>query len=1274
MVVKKFKRKEIQRKKKEYIPLQKSITMMATLGFLINSITTAGAIKGDSSFGTQVNSNGNVHTITTENINGSNAFNKFDEFKLDANNIANMHFGKQDTNGVENLFNFVEGRVDIHGTVNAIKENKIGGNLYFLSSDGMVVGNTGVINTGALYMITPTEDAFDDAVKMAKIKNVHSGIKDENNISIPLNPKGTITVRGQVNAVNHIGLYAANVEVGNVGTLDPVDEGATYQNKINLQTGVVSFDSLVNINGIAKSGLSGEALKATKTGDGNIVLVAKANEIKPKASVDGIFYENEATNISAKIEINGKIESAGSITLDAHAMNGTHDKSTIPNPSEGTPVEDTKYNGAYALANVTSTIEIKKDAVITSEKDITIKSRAENVYESSALDHAGKNFSLKILGSVTSLNVDVGRYELTSNSKINIENGSKVTSEGKLTLDSFSKAGIKAGASTSFFQIKDLIGDKTGLNVIPSAGVAYAKSNSNSEITIGGDLAAASDIDVNSTSKNTLKVSTSSTTKHTKAIASVAVLVADGENTSNVTIDGNLTSANGNIDVKSKVESSIQTEASASAADKTAIVTAVNVTTHNSSSNIKIDGKITAEGADKKVNISSENLVTDNEIITNNSIGTSKFLNTTVFENGAFTNLTSSLATGAKKLFGMSGDDGSADINFDLSKYFGVGVTAAVVQESNTSSINIGKDAVISAKGDVDITSNTTIEDLHVVSKGSANANRKDESKKLESDAAVTFTKLNNNSSIVIAGDVTGKTVDINSQVKMEYNRIEKMKKELNLAVEALEKFELEGDALAATNEFKEKVAEINKNDGMNFGEAALGKISALSEVTGKLIAALGEETLGDLTDVIKEALDFASVGNYGNIYSSATAKSSADTAALTGNVAWTDINNSSKVLIDKGAKITATNGDMNITSNNITEIVGIAGTMAKVAKEGQNSSTAIGASFIMQNVDTSSIVAVAEGAELISSNGNIEVKADSTIYHTGAAVSAGKGSNGLSGMISYSKGNSDNKISIDDKVLISAEKALKIAATNNTNVTNVAGAIAMGNGNAAVGVGGAINDYTVNNNALIQDNNNFIKELIKEMKIEDTQKEADPDKTYKITASSFDVSAKTDGTINAVGVAGGVSTVDDSGQPGFFKPVTDLMDKGTGLVKNGVSGVSNYFTPKLGGSKIDNALNTGGGTAQGGGNNSSGASGSSTPNFNLTVAGSLALNNLDNETNAIVDGAVLEIKNGDISVEAEDTSFTGAWAGAAAVQWQNTNKANTQSVGVGGACRYQHD
>ncbi|WP_278537990.1 hypothetical protein [Fusobacterium varium] len=1283
MAVKKSKRKEVQTREKEYISLQKSIAVMASVGFLINSITAAGAIKGDSSFGTKVNTNGNVHNITTENINGSNAFNKFDEFKLDANNIANMHFGQQNTKGVENLFNFVNGRVDIHGTVNAIKENKIGGNLYFLSSDGMVIGNTGVVNTGALYMITPTKDVFDTAVEMAKIKKNGTEVKygtpypglipgKDGNISIPLNPKGTITVRGQVNAVNHIGLYAANVEVGNVGTLDSKNEGAAYQNKVNLKTGVVEFSNLVNINNI-ESGLNGKALEATKTGDGDIVLMARANEIKSKASVDGIFYENTATDISAKIEINGKIESAGNVTLDAYAMNGTHDKSAIPNPSSGTPAEDVKYNGAYAMANVTSTIEIKKDAVITSakDKDITIKSKAENVYESSALDHAGKNVPLEILGTATSLNVDVGRYELASNSKINIESGAKVTSGGKLTLNSSSEAGIKAGASTSFFQIKDFIGDKTGVNAIPSAGVAYAKSNSNSEITVGGNLTAASDIDIDSTSKNTLKISTASTTKHTQAIASVGILVANGENTSKVAINGNLTSANGNVDVKSKTESSIQTEASASAADKTAIVTAVNITTHNSSSDIEIDGNITTNGEGKKVNISSENLVTDNEIITNNSIGTSKFLNTTVFENSDFNNFTSALTTGIKGFLGMNGDDGSTDVKFDLSQYFGIGVTAAIVQENNTSSIKIGKDGVISAKGDVEIASNTTIEDLHIVSKGSANANRKDESKKLESDAAVTYTKLNNSSSVAISGNVTGKTVDINSQVKMEYNRIEKMKEELNQAVEALKNFELAGEAKDAAERFFQKVQEINKiekNDGMNLGEATLERIAALSEVTGELIAALGEETLGDLTDVIKEALDFASVGNYGNIYSSATAKGAVDTATITGNVAWTDINNSSKVLVDKGAKITAANGDMNISSSNITEVVGIAGTMAKTATEGQNSSTAIGASFIMQNIDTSSIVAVAEGAELISSKGSIEVKADTSVYHTGAAVSAGKGSNGLSGMISYSKGNSDNKISIDDKVLISAEKALKIAAANNTNVTNVAGAFAMGNGNTAIGVGGAINDYSVNNNALIQDNSEFIDKLKKEMNIEKTKDKVTIGENNKITASSFDMSAKTDGKINAVGVAGGVSTVDDSGQPGFFQPIIDIMNKGTNLVKNGVSGVSNYFTGKLEGDNVNSALNMGGTASQSGGTNSSGASQSSTPNFNLTIAGSLALNNLDNKTNAIVDGVVLEIKNGNISVGAEDTSFTGAWAGAAAIQWQNTSKANTQSVGIGGA------
>lgn len=42
------------------------------------------------------------------------------------------------------------------------RTKKIGGNLFFFSSDGMAVGKTGVINAGALYVATPTKTAFDE--------------------------------------------------------------------------------------------------------------------------------------------------------------------------------------------------------------------------------------------------------------------------------------------------------------------------------------------------------------------------------------------------------------------------------------------------------------------------------------------------------------------------------------------------------------------------------------------------------------------------------------------------------------------------------------------------------------------------------------------------------------------------------------------------------------------------------------------------------------------------------------------------------------------------------------------------------------------------------------------------------------------------------------------------------------------------------------------------------------------------------------------------------
>ena len=140
-------------KRDRYLTKEKTVALMATLGFIVNSLTAnATKITAGSTGGTTITNKDGVYDIETTNKKGNNAFNHFNQFELSPNNIANMYFGTKQDNSAENLFNFVDSRIEVNGTVNAIKNNKIGGNLYFLSSDGMVVGNTGTINTGSLHV------------------------------------------------------------------------------------------------------------------------------------------------------------------------------------------------------------------------------------------------------------------------------------------------------------------------------------------------------------------------------------------------------------------------------------------------------------------------------------------------------------------------------------------------------------------------------------------------------------------------------------------------------------------------------------------------------------------------------------------------------------------------------------------------------------------------------------------------------------------------------------------------------------------------------------------------------------------------------------------------------------------------------------------------------------------------------------------------------------------------------------------------------------------
>ena len=101
------------------------------------------------------------------------------------------------------MVNTVNDRISIYGTVNALRNNKIGGKMYFLSDKVMVVGSSGVINEGALTVIT-SGNTFTSAETAAQ------AITDN---SWSLDSTASIDIHGRINTATGIDLRAAYINV-----------------------------------------------------------------------------------------------------------------------------------------------------------------------------------------------------------------------------------------------------------------------------------------------------------------------------------------------------------------------------------------------------------------------------------------------------------------------------------------------------------------------------------------------------------------------------------------------------------------------------------------------------------------------------------------------------------------------------------------------------------------------------------------------------------------------------------------------------------------------------------------------------------------------------------------------------------------------------------------------------------------------------------------------------------------------------------------------------
>lgn len=834
---------------------QKIVSAVTAIGFVMQPVaalasTITRADKPDVNLATSP-----VTKIFAENVFGNVAINKFDKFQLDANHIANMYFGMSETsNSAANLVNFVDSRIDINGTVNAIQNQKIGGNLFFFSSDGMAVGQSGVINAGALYVATPTKTAFDDYKKLDTEDKFNTIIKDEGFAKIPINASGTISVLGKVNAVNAVNMRAAKIGVGkNVSenAIGDVAAGATATDA-SIRTGVVDFKDIVNI-GKVKSDLTGNALKATKDGSGDIVLAASNNYNDNYSMLDD-FSKIAGAKVEAELSVaNGaEVKATGNAKLSAQALNNVVVEKSDQYKENYTPSTTTNSHLYGQIVTTNATVNVD-GTVEATQVDITAD--AVNRYvsaESSVLN--ASNVTSNIVGALTA-NLDASYAVLNSKAEVNVgqsaeinATGSDTVSAGKvvkpaLNIKANSSVEVGAGASTALLKVMNV----AGTNIIPAAAVTYSQTHNEAAVNIDGTLKSTGGTSVTALANSKVNSEAKATTMDVSEnpnLGDVALNITTGDNKSSVTIGktAQMTELQKDVNIEAKSQNSVITKAEVSTGEKAVVATAINVTDYDSKANVNINGNVSSK--DGSLSVNAENVLTDNTVIANNAMGSSAFMKKIV------TNI-----KGSQSLDSLIGENGAKDqllggikkwlanakytpqklkdkINAPstpsaptqpkpwdkLANLMSTGVSVGVAVESNTADVKIGQGVALAAKNDLNITAKSVIEDTQMQITGKSNNYDKDVDNKALVNASVLYSKLDNTATVTVAGGeeaqgsahatnvtLTGGKVNIAANSSFEYNRINRMVQEV---LEACAKVR---DAYTDNTEINTAVTELEK-------------------------------------------------------------------------------------------------------------------------------------------------------------------------------------------------------------------------------------------------------------------------------------------------------------------------------------------------------------------------------------------------------------------------------------------------------------------------------
>lgn len=1183
--------RKFQRSKSKYTLSQKIISAVTAAGFImqpmvgfaqsINKVNNNGSIKV----------NGNVTNIWADKVVSNSAVNVFKDFQLDANNIANMYFNTKGGSGADaaNLVNFVNSRIDINGTVNAVKDNKIGGNLFFLSKDGMAVGKSGVINTGSLYVMTPTQDFMEDMQRVVSDADVNTAAENIAHITnittdaaswqaIPLNSSGTITVLGKVKAVNEVRMRAAKIGVGkNVddSAVDNVASGEIAAENAHIETGVANFSDIVNIKDasgkvIVDAGL-GKNLTATKTGSGDIVLEAYVdasndkNEIEKlpviggttlgttAESVENTFTEQE---FAASVDIYGEVNATGKADISATAINSNADFDETLNDYKA------NNNDVAQLATVKADVNI--GGTVKAADDVNIKAEAVNRY----VDNTGgfaKALSVGI-SSGTPLTGDVAYSVLDTEANVNVASGANVASEnGSVDIDAKAETLAASAASTTGLKFK-AAGGLTGANV-PATAVVYTGVDNKANVTVEGDIKAGKDISIDADADMKVEADNKMSLKGKMANQFVVgVTVAGAENSASVDIkgSGNKVSAGNDLSVNAKADSDFTSSTSIKAPEASAITVAVNVTDFNSNVNVNVDTDLTAGN---NLNVEADNTIVSDNVNAETKLGSNKYISaaTQVVTTNAEGKITEvkNFINGLKTKLGFEAG-GSDDIKtqLQLSEILKAGATVTYSGQEHKSGVNIGKNGSLTAQnGMLDVNAETLIEDAHIAATGTTYSYNDAYPAGATLNASVLVNNMDNSSSVVVADRDTastepalsGKTgVDVNASVRFEYNRIQNMIQDVKDAYNQIETATASLDGAIKTdfdNFLKDLKTQISTWESvfatadetlatsdsgvLSIGEAATAGYNILNALNN-LNTMLDSTSGSEVADATKASIQGAS-----DLLSSA--------------LAFIDPNSYGNFAASSASK--GSSGNQSTVGGHIPSAINGAGTV------------------IVNNVDTVSKVEIGSNTG-IASDRDVNINAESfmkdvtlgglnamPITNSGGGTTASIGAT-----VNYSDFNTDTVVAVNNGASITGGN-INIAGSNVIDHVSVAGSAGVGpsgetqNGGIVLNgmlsfVNGSSDILTVvDDGASLTAKQNEYTETVKDEET-DTDKE-----TKKYTEGNISITGHNNS--NIVNVAAGLNFGTGSGAVGVGLAYTDFAVKNIAGVADVAGQIKNLYSYK---------------------------------------------------------------------------------------------------------------